>query len=89
MKLEHKQFGSYEIVDLKQRHVEEYWAALGDLKDIKIIQARRVAIEAAIKAGWFVNPPEGDMKEQLPGFVAWLGDALANHFASVMEIPPS
>lgn len=89
MKLEHKQFGSYEIVDLKQRHVEAFTENLGDIKDVKIMAYRRLVIEAAIKAGWFVTPPDGDMQEESPGFVGWLGDAIAKHFAEVIEIPPS
>lgn len=89
MILEHPKYGKFEIIDLKQRHVEDFAEALGDQSEIKVMAYRRMVIESAIKAGWFVTPPEGDIRDQSPRFVAWLGDALGNLFASVIEIPPS
>lgn len=90
MKLEHKQHGSYELVELRQRHIEAFAEALGSIDDkTKVVIYRRMAVDAAIKAKWFVTPPDGDLKEQDPKFVAWLGDAVLNLFNESITSSPS
>jgi len=90
VKLNHEKFGEFELVEpLLQRHVEDFTGAIGDVENINVMAYRRMVIEAAVKSGWFVTPPDGDIRDRTPGFVAWLGDALGNVFSELIQVPPS
>ncbi len=88
MKFEHKKLGTFELVDMKQRHVEKY---LDEIAKISLETPQQVyhgqVVRAAVACDMVVTKIE-DVGELNPGIVRWYSECIIKALQEAITIPP-
>jgi len=79
----------FELVELKQRHIEAVAEVIGHLGDNNAHKTRRLIIEAAIEGGWFKDKPDGEVLDWKPSKVLEVSDIIFKAYTQASEIPPA
>lgn len=90
MIITHKEFGTYEIVDILQKHLEAYITEITEknMKELPGAVYARMSIELAIKTG-IISIPESEVDITLwkPSKVMWVSAQISKAIASCLEVP--
>ena len=80
----------YELVDLRQRHIEALGEIVGTHSDASNAHKfRRMVIETAIESGWFKEKPEGDVLDWIPGDVLEVSNLIFEAYTQAISVPPA
>ena len=80
----------FTLVELKQRHIENFSEAMLSWKDLSIPKYRGEVVRTAVQSGWFASPaisPE-DVGNMKASEIRWMADKLVEAFTAAMEIDP-
>jgi len=91
-KIEHKGLDiSFDVPDLRQRHIEEFFKNLRELQggQIRLSSPELVGctVRSAIMCGWLEGLPLKDVDEMLPGKATWLSGKIQDILAKLQEVP--
>lgn len=80
----------FTLVELKQRHIENFSEAMLSWKDLSIPKYRGEVVRTAILSGWFASPTisADDVGNMKAAEIRWIADKLVEAFTDTMEIDP-
>ena len=90
MEYTHTRFGKCELAELTQKQVETFHRAMQGKENEPLSVWRGDSVRVAVEQGILIEPKmtAEDVDAAKPGFVSWLSDCIAKHFAEALSIDP-
>lgn len=90
MDFTHERFGKCALVELTQKHVEEFHRAMQGKENEPLSVWRGDSVRVAAEQGLLIEPAwkRDDVDTAVPAHVTWLSDCIAKHFAEALRVDP-